>query len=237
MSGLVFAGQGNATTWVTDEVDDPIVKDDVCLVQSPGSSGSYIYQWPSKYDQVFWPLTTAEGIWHCSKSGFTAFIGDFALSSQEENTIRAYLKTHYQGKNDIESKLQMLEQLYALRDTTAAFDNRLLRTMARWYQSLGKLDKANDYRRKAFNDIKQTLNQGPEEYLKLEYLYLGANYARQFGDKAQSDIYLTKLADAIKNLKNAKYKGFAEYLKILVVDTKKIKSGGTLEPQIKAEKH
>lgn len=57
-----------ATTWGETDVDDPIVKDAKCTVGSPGSYGSYIYGWPSKYDQIFWPVTEESGIWFCPES-------------------------------------------------------------------------------------------------------------------------------------------------------------------------
>ena len=74
-----------STTWGELEVDDPILEGEKCAVHQPASYGSYIYRWPSKYDQVFWPLTDSHGIWFCQESGFTAFIDDFADLSPEES--------------------------------------------------------------------------------------------------------------------------------------------------------
>jgi hypothetical protein len=46
----------SATTWGKSTVKDPVSGDGV-EVQEPMSSGSYIYEWPGKEDQVFWPAT------------------------------------------------------------------------------------------------------------------------------------------------------------------------------------
>jgi hypothetical protein len=70
--------EASATTWGEPQsVPDPLRQDAICKVAEPMSYGSYIYQWPSKYDQVFWPLTVPNGIWFCPESGFAAFIGEF----------------------------------------------------------------------------------------------------------------------------------------------------------------
>lgn len=50
---LLLSINSFATTWSKLEVKDPIVKRKKCSVHEPNSYGNYIYQWPSKYDQVF----------------------------------------------------------------------------------------------------------------------------------------------------------------------------------------
>ena len=83
----------NSTTWGSSDVSDPIKEGENCSVQKPMSWGSYIYQWPSKYDQVFWPQTTENGIWFCESSGFIALINDFeGLTIKTKERINKYLK-------------------------------------------------------------------------------------------------------------------------------------------------
>ena len=212
--GTLLAGPSWATTWGKTEVDDPISAGEKCDVHEPGSWGSYIYRWPSKYDFVFWPLTDVHGIWHCKHSGFTSFIGDFeGLSDSERTAISTYLAGNYDGKDDIETKLGLLEDIYALRNTDAEFGNKLLRVLARWYQNIGHLEKANLYRKKAFVDLKALLGTDLVEERKLEYLYLAANYSRQFGESAESDRYLEELRSAIASIEDPELSGFAEYCK------------------------
>ncbi len=228
----ILAISSKATTWGGTQVNDPIKEGETCDVYQPASYGSYIYHWSSKYDQVFWPLTDEHGIWFCKKSGFTAFIGDFeGISENEKSDITKYLQKNYKGKGDIESKLVLLEGIYALRNTDDGFRNKLLRVFSRWYQDLGQIEKANDYRRKAFVDIKVKLQTKLPEGQKLQYLYLAANYSRLFGEIDESDKYIKQLITATKNLENKKLKGFSAYLTKLAKETKYIQPGGKLHPE------
>jgi hypothetical protein len=223
----------HATTWGESEVDDPVFNEEKCSVHKPASYGGYIYNWPSKYDQVFWPLTDQNGIWFCNKSGFTAFIGDFdSLNSEEVERITVYLLNNPPKNNEITTKLNLLENIYELRDKDDAFRNLLLRVLARWYQELGDVNKANKYRKKAYTDILLHLKKSLDEFKRLEYLYLAANYSRQFGDIEMSDKYILELNSLFETDKSEKTKDFAEYLKNIVSDTSLIKEGGVLDPEI-----
>ncbi len=220
-----------ATTWGESEVDDPIFEGEKCSVHEPASYGGYIYSWPSKYDQVFWPLTDHHGIWFCEKSGFTAFIGDFSeLSPTEVTKIKGYLLKNPPKDSSIQTKLSLLEEFYSIRNTDKAFNNRLLRVLARWYQNLEDIDKANTYRKEAFSSIQLQLKGELDEYQRLEYLYLAANYSKQFGDQKASDKYISELISSIGNVNSENTKGFAEYLQELYPDTNHIIEGGVLDP-------
>ncbi|QSX33321.1 hypothetical protein JYB87_16590 [Shewanella avicenniae] len=221
----------HATTWSPTEVTDPIVAGAKCQVHEPISYGGYIYNWPSKYDQVFWPLTDENGIWFCEKSGFTAFIGDFdKLTAAERDRIGAFLNDNPPKDSAIETRLALLEHIYALRDTSASFKNRLLRVIARWHQNLGNLEQANQYRQQALAQIKTALAGQLDAYQRLEYLYLAANYSKQFGDDAAADAYLKQLHDAIANADDEQSKNFAAYLNELAPESKLITAGGVLDP-------
>ena len=222
-----------ATTWGNSEVKDPIVEGQTCFVHEPASYGGYIYNWPSKYDQVFWPLTEEYGIWFCEKSGFTAFIGDFeSLTVEETQRIKQFLSENPPKDSSIQTKLFLLEKLYSMRQKDNAFANRLLRVLARWNQELGNPVKADEYRKAAFDSIKLQLTKGVDGYQKLEYLYLAANYSKQFGDEEAAEKYLALLQQAIKNIEDEKVKGFADYLSELAQDTKFITKGGLLDPSL-----
>lgn len=221
-----------ATTWRDIEIDDPIDPTSKCQVQEPASVGSYIYGWPEKYDQVFWPLTDEIGIWFCKNSGFTAFIGDFKnITTSERERIAIYLKENYKGDETIEVKLKLLEDVYSFRNTEEEFDNRLLRVLARWYQNLDKPDMANVYRRRALQGIQLSLKGKLPEAQQLEYLYVAANYSRLFGDIETSDKYVAELRESIAQLRDKELSGFAEYLSELVKETSQIEPGGKLDPE------
>jgi len=222
-----------ATTWVKSEVDDPIFNGKKCSVQEPASFGSYIYSWPSKYDQVFWPSTDQHGIWFCGESGFTALMGDFSdIGSDEVEKIKDYLLNNPPKDSTIETKLSYLKKIYSLREVDDAFNNRLLRILARWNQDLGNIEKANQYRKKALDGIELGLKGEQGEGQRLEYLYLAANYNRQFGNKEASDAYLVRLSSYIDKVQDENIEGYAEYLKDLSTETRFIKKGGVLDPEL-----
>jgi hypothetical protein len=221
----------HATTWGKKTIRDPLADKKTCSVHEPASYGGYIYAWESKYDQVFWPLTDAHGIWFCKHSGFTAFVGDVKdITPAQKTAIAAWLKQNYRGDRSIQGQLRLLEGIYALRGRDDEFRNRLLRVLARWHQSLGNIEAANRYRRQAFDGIKVALEGKLEEGRALEYRYLAANYARLFGDAEGSDRYLAALSAAIAGIKDDKLKDFGAYLAELAKQTRSIQPGGVLDP-------
>lgn len=229
---LLYPAFCHATTWGDAKVQDPINPKAKCDVQEPMSSGSYIYQWPEKYDQVFWPTTDENGIWFCKTSGFVAFMGDFeGLADAEKTRISQYLRENYKGEDSLEAKLKSLEAIYALREKDETFRNSLLRILARWYQDTGDTEKANGYRRKALDGIRSALTGEMPDGQKLQYLYVAANYSRELGDTEASDRYLVELRDKAGLTKDPSISGFVEYLLTLSKDTPRIQPGGVLDPE------
>lgn len=177
LSCALVTGNALATTWMERQVPDPLGGDASCRVHVPASYGSYIYGWPSKYDQVFWPLTVDQGIWFCEQSGFIAFIRDFdGLTDGERGAIKAYLEKHYQGPLDTRQKLALLEAVYVLREKPDDFRNKLVRVLARWYQDLGDHEKANQLRGQALAQMREALAGDLPEPTRLEYVYVSCNY-------------------------------------------------------------
>lgn len=228
-----WAGAAGAITWGDKTVPDPIDAGKTCAVRQPLSWGGYIYEFPTKYDMVFWPFTDGGGLWYCEGSGYISFLNDFKdVSADERTAIAAWLKGRDKPA-DIAGRLAQLEGIYALRKKDPAFRNELLRTLARWYQQLGDLPRANEYRRTALAQIVARLETDPTplpETQRLEYLYLAANYTRLFGDVAASDAWLAKLRAAADGVKDPKAKDAAGYVRKLAEDTPKIKPGGKLDP-------
>ena len=164
-------------------------------------------------------------------SGFTALIGDFdGLSDAEVTAIRAYLATNYNGRSDPVTRLNLLEEIYWHRTKDAAFNNWLLRVLARQYQDIGLLERSNDFRLQAYEQIKAFLETDLPDLPRLKFLYLAANYARQFGDIADSDRYLKQLGKAIEGISDTALSDHLEYLSALAGQTRLIQPGGRLDP-------
>ena len=229
---LTLTMTAHATSWGSKEkVDDPIMDGQSCKVQNVRTFGSYIFRWPSKYDQVFWPQTDERSIWYCKKSGYVAFVDNFKVPNENEREeIRKYLKEHGRRVHGIEGKLERLEALYNLRNLSAAEQNRLIRILARWNQKLGHLDKADQYRHKALDGIVTMLGTQMPDVQRMTYLYIAANYTRQFGDAEASDKYLTRLSSLLASTDQEENKGAISYFKKLMAETPYITMGGAIDP-------
>ena len=232
----VITINASATTWADTEVDDPILDGEKCQVGEPMSSGSYIYQWESKFDQVFWPVTTPRGIWYCETSGFIALIGDFKrLTAEEKIIISKYLKNNQPDLNNYKDRLRHLEAIYSLRTSEGYFNNRLLRILAYQYETLGDLKLANDYRKRALSQIEARLNLTKEATtsIRLEYLFLASIYNKQLGDEDKYSLYLNQLNERLRTNNDKELVGYIEYLKSLIEEAILIENGGQLAPKSK----
>lgn len=233
-SGL--ASIAHATSWAEPElITDPVRADSQCLVDSPMSSGSYIRHWPSKYDQVFWPRTDPKGIWFCSTSGFTAFIGDFELTPNEKAAVAAELATFYKPikKPTLRDKLVLLEKSYAARNQDTRGKIELLRVLAYYHEAqLKDFDGAAALRRKALEMIEAALSTELRPADRMQYLFVSAVYNREFGDLEKSDASAKLLKQALQQNKHGVHiAGLVEYLTELSQDIEKIVPGGPLVPE------
>lgn len=232
---LMLTGAGHATTWgEPDLVPDPVRPGAKCAVSQPMSYGSYVYQWPSKYDQVFWPLTVPQGIWFCPDSGFTAFIGDFELSANERAALATELGASYQRiqSPSLREKLLLLQKSYAARNVDASKNIQLLRVLAYYHETEFKdFDAANNFRRKALELIEAALPTQLPEGDRLEYLFVSAAYYREFGDLEKSKARIGVLNQTLKESSDEKLKGFVKYLTELEKDIDRIAPGGPFIPE------
>jgi hypothetical protein len=227
------ATSGRATTWAEPEpVPDPVRERATCQVARPMSSGSYIYQWPSKYDQVFWPLTDPNGIWFCQESGFTAFIDDFKLTADERAALATELASYKPIKRPtLRQKLALLQKSYGARSVDARMKIRLWRVLAYYHETeLGDPGAASVFRRQALDMIEAAMRTDLPEGDRLEYLFVSAVYSREFGDLEKSRATVRSLEEALKANQNEKLEGFVEYLTELKNDIDKIVPGGALVP-------
>lgn len=65
-----------AITWFPKEFECPVCKTRNFFMVW-GSYGNYIYEFPSKYQLVFWPYTDIQAWYSCKKCRLTIFMGDF----------------------------------------------------------------------------------------------------------------------------------------------------------------
>ena len=217
-TSLILTTSASATTSGSKYITDPI-DGSKCRVSVVMSYGSYIYRAPSKYDQVFFPQTSNTGIWHCPESGFTSLIEDAEITAEEKEAITLYLDKNYKGLDykNRPDRLDLLEEIYKIRNTTSRFDNKLLRILANHYNT----EKGNEYRKLAYeHTLGELLSKGIKDLtLKqmTEYFYLVAHYSKTFGTEEEkegySDLFDTVVVDKVKNKDIATY---ALYLRELL---------------------
>jgi hypothetical protein len=222
-----------ATTWSDTTVADP-VDDKPCKAQTPASMGSYVYDWPEKYDQVFFPVTASAGIWSCD-SGFVAFIGDISLSAAEEQRIAAYLAELPASERipkDIAAKLHRAEALYALRELPPERSALIHRVMAYDFESMaGDTDRAAAHRKAALEIMLGRLaDESLAPALRMEYVFVSANYARESGDTGRADRLLVQLEALIAASAGTPTEDYAHYLGTLLPSARDIAPGGRLAP-------
>lgn len=227
----------SATTWVPVTRDDPILPGEHCEVSEPASWGSYIYQWPSKWDQVFWPFVDSHGLWSCAESGFVAFIGDFeGISDDERERIANYLQANpvdAEGGLALRPLLDRLEAIYALRDKEDAFRLRLLRVLAYWHENaLDDPEAARRYRGRALEGIRHALEDPDlDPPRRMEYLFVAAAYSRWLGDVPASDEFILDLDVAIDAHGSGEAVDYAQYLSELARALPRITPGSRLAPK------
>jgi len=234
---LFITYNATATKWGETNVSDPIKSGSECKVSEVLSSGSYVYNWASKYDQIFFPYISSAAIWFCKDSGYISFMGDFNdISTEEKTKISDYLEKNPQNNiRSLLSKLKLIEKIYSFRNISPELNNRNKRILAYLYEQKGKFEIANGFRKAALSQIYEFLKTDLTKYKRLEYLYVAANYERQLGNISNSDLKLKTLINEIKNIQDEELKSFGKYLLELSNETKLISYGGKLQPEISKE--
>jgi len=155
------------------------------------SSGSYIYQWPSKYDGVYWPFTNVNWIWHCPESGYTSFGDDFdRLTSDEVAAIRSFLENSYKKPNtpiNTDFKLWLLESTYKIRSKDIAFWAWFKRVKASIYEGL-----AGTERYEAIPLLEDEIKLMTPSFDLVQKLYVLGDYYRRNGEDKKAEEYFQK---------------------------------------------
>ncbi|MDH4185148.1 MAG: DUF2225 domain-containing protein [Nitrospinota bacterium] len=196
---LFFPTTGRATTWAEAKLTDPIGGGE-CISHDVVSYGSYIYNWPSKYDMVFWPYTDQNFISYCPDSGYAAFNGDFAkLTDADKARLSDWLKANRKKETthpqDLQS-LDWLERLYTQRGMDDEFWSFFFRLRAYSFAEEGDQAKSLAYVRKAYPLIEKSLSKDLKESELLSAYYLMGEYNRRLGDKKKAEEYFAKAKTA-----------------------------------------
>lgn len=199
----------HATTWMSTEVRDPITSKRV-KVDTPASSGSYIYAWPEKSDQVFWPHTDPHWLWFNPKSGYIAFGNDFEdLDPARRAKLQAWLEAHFDRDAPPRSRVELLawaERVYEARGMDEEFWRHFFRLMA--YETRADAKVSLGYVAKALPLLEKKLAASSDPEKTLETLYLLSEYNRRLGRDVDAKGYLDTLAAFEVNDQLAEFKQY-----------------------------
>lgn len=186
---LIASGTSHSTTWSRTSVTDPI-SGKPCDVHEIASYGSYIYQWESKYDGVYWPFIDARWRWDCRESGYISFGSDFSdLTEEEVERISDYLSnpaSRYGGP------FERMEAIYKLRNKDYKFWAWFARVEAYWHQS-----QADHARRDSIPLLERHIETLAPGFELVQVYFVLGDYYRRFDDAAKAKEYFA-LARAVQ---------------------------------------
>lgn len=180
----------NAITWFPKEVTCPVC-DTKNIFMQWGSYGSYIYQYPSKYQLVFWPYTASPAWYSCKKCRYSTFMDHFEILSKDKiAAVKEALKeitlpaqTERSEKESLESppyleipisaRIVAAEQIYrALGQTDPEFWSHHYRVVGYHFAREKHEKKAEEARRQALAFAEGLLNDKKHKDQRKELLYI-----------------------------------------------------------------
>ncbi|MEO0882483.1 MAG: hypothetical protein AAFY34_07085 [Pseudomonadota bacterium] len=189
---LGLASPASAINWAEGQVADPF-SDQQCNVQMIVSYGGYIYQYPSKWDGVYFPNTDRNWLWACP-SGFVALgsdeffnqeeVGD-SIDERERSNIRSFLVDNPKLVPNWKSRWERFIELEALRNRPAARREFIFRLRAYFAEDV---EIANEYRAQAAQLIEGLMASGEISGIGLiERQFLMGVYAERKGNQSEAD--------------------------------------------------
>ena len=216
----------NATTWFPAKHTCPICNHEQEYYEI-GSWGTYIYDWESKYQYVFWPYTDAYSVYCCQECHFSTFMWDF--DSIPENKIiplKQYLATVKLEKEQegyiyipTTTRLGIAENVYKILERDEKFWCQFYRVMGYHYDEEKNGIQAKESRVKALNIAKDMLSNSLYTEQKKESFFIIAAMHNFIGNKDSALIYLDSaslLTYRNDKMKETAAKGTDEYLTDLI---------------------
>jgi len=204
-----------ATTWTEKDFTCP-----VCATRNTFrvimSYGTYIYQWPSKYQLIYWPVIDSNSVYCCKKCFVSVFMWDYEqLPKDKIPEITRQLAgvrigsafTDY-AKVPMSERLEIAEKIYEVLNKKTEFWCWFYRILGYHYSNEKKIDRAAQARKKALELAQKMLNDKDPEISAKELLVISAAMKHFLKDDngAVSDLnqalktdYFNKSLDAEKN--------------------------------------
>lgn len=191
------------------------------------SWGSYIYQYPSKFQLVFWPHTWSTSIYSCKKCHLSLFMWDFKefpkdkIDSPKKLLESVKLSGEYKTYTDIpvSEKLQIAEKIYQGLNCDDDFWSHFYRVLGYHFAQEKKLEQAKEARLHALQITQRMLADSANEGRKKELLFLAASMHHFTGDDGGA-LQELKTASALKfhdaKGDDTRSKNYDEYLSALI---------------------
>ena len=229
---FVWVQPAAATTWGETKVRDPVSGKNI-KVQEPMSSGSYIYSWPGKEDQVFWPATDENWLWFNPKSGYGAFGDDFdALEGEALERVKSWLGANYDKTKPPRTRLELLawlEQIYGQRGMDEDFWCFFYRLMA-FEHSQSQPARSLEYVRKALPMLERELPNAASDDRRIAVLYLLGEYNRRLGSLDASHSYFDQVRSAPYKNREGETRVGAPYFMELIEEREKLNQSPAVPP-------
>ena len=176
---LLFSSGVLAITWYPKEFTCPIDKQKNTFMVV-GSYGSYIYQYPSKYQWLFFPNTSGNNFYMCKKCHLTTYMWDFdKLPKEKLPAIRNVLaKIKFDREFDMYNKVPVTERLVVMEKVYEAlgkeelFWERFHRIKGYHYGKEGDSKRAEESRRKSLKYIDAELKKKKSKMPRKLLLYI-----------------------------------------------------------------
>jgi uncharacterized protein (DUF2225 family) len=156
------------------------------------SWGSYVYQYPSKFQLVFWPDTWSATVYSCKKCHLSLFMWDFnefpkeKIESTKKSLEGVKLSSGYKTYTDIPAseKLQIAERVYQGWNRDDEFWSHFYRVLGYHFAQEKKPEQAKEARLHALQITLRMLADSANEGRKKELLFLAASMHHFTGDNA-----------------------------------------------------
>ncbi|NNE68176.1 MAG: hypothetical protein HKN33_16550 [Pyrinomonadaceae bacterium] len=187
---LVCSNSVSAITWIPKEFTCPIDNEKNTFLVV-GSYGSYIYNYPSKYQWLFFPDTSGNNFYMCKKCHLTTYMWDFdRFPKQKIEAVKKVLATIEQekftkyNKVAVTKRLEVMEKVYGELDKDEIWWERFNRIKGFHYGKAGEADKARAARLKSLETIKSELNKGNSKTPKKILYYVSGALKHFLNDDA-----------------------------------------------------
>jgi len=221
---LGLAGPAEATTWFDTEVDCPVCKTRN-TVSEIGSYGSYIYQWPSRCQFIFWPATDDHAVFACSHCGYSTLMQDFAkLPADKHDAVKKALQGHSLPEATDYTRIPMTARLAAAEKVYSAWGRTdaewafFFRVVAYHAEEEGDAPGAAAARRRALAYAEKVAADPSKAGGRKESLVITGSLRSFLGDKEGAGRDLAEAAKLTLEPADEKSKGKDAYLDKLIAD-------------------